>query len=318
MKEKGLTSAFLTATILLSGCKSTPLNSVLGVTGEPLADDIYKGTIGYCQQSFDAITKNVGNSATRSPEERKLQKENAWKSWQEKKSQMKADVAGKTYSISHPAAFSRYNEETGLMELNLDGYTTGNQRNVHRENSAIPETIVLNTYDHWFSPTLPVGWGPSNWTNMNHKFALEESIALDKFGGSTRRNRDIYVINNYDNAPHYSERFAAYGGMSSYASNSRNQKIVPSKLMSVAFDTKEWFKNSQSPVLLKDGSFYLDTEKLDFVKVFGVYPDLGNPYIEIEYTFEFTGCSNGQLDAEVKEISLTSLRKGTEIYKATL
>ena len=89
--------------------------------------------------------------------------------------------------------------------------------------------------------------------------------------------------------------------------------------MGVGFNTKKWFDNIESPVLSKDGDFYFDTRKVDFYKTFGIYPDIGTAYIDINYTFEFVGCNNsGQLNAEVKEVVVSSVKGRNEIYRVTL
>lgn len=286
-KNKFRLSAIFTAFAVLGGCQSTSLKSVLGFSNEPSAVDIYRGTVGFCESpSFEVVTRNAGTSPTKSPEERKAEKENSWSRWQEERTQMKSDLAGKQFTVSNPAGFSKYNEETGLMKLYAQGSTTGSS--LYKQ-SAIPDQIVFNTYDYWINKG-----------------------ALDRYGLPARRNNDVYVINDYDDTPHYKFRDARYGG------NSIAISRFTDKLMSVSFNTKKWFESANSPVFLKDGSFYLDTNKVDIYENFGVYPDIGTPYIEINYTFEFSGCKNGQLQADVKQITLTSLKGNNEIYRVTL
>lgn len=308
MFEKVHVSALLTAIALLGGCKSTSLQSALELSDEPSANDIYQGTVGFCPQSFESITEHVGNSARQSPEERKASKDRVWSKWQEEKLNMKSNVVGKQYVLSHPAGFTRYNEETGLMELYKKGSTKGRYS---YEQSAIPETIVFNTYDFWFSPDLPIGWGPRDYVNMSHKLKLKEAIALEAFGGSLTRSSNVYVINDFD-TEQFQRKQANYGG------SKFGRKIFTEKLMSVSFNTKKWFEKADSPILFKDGMFYLDTNKVDIYETFGIYPDIGTPYVDINYTVEFVGCDSGQLQADVKEVRITSLNNDNEIYRITL
>lgn len=308
MFEKVRISALLTAIALLGGCKSTSLQSALELSDEPSANDIYQGTVGFCPHSFESITQYVGNSAKQSPAERKSAKDNVWSKWEAETLNMKSNIVGKQYVISHPAGFSRFDEKTGLMELYKAGSTKG--RNSYKQ-SAIPETIVFNTYDFWFSPELPIGWSPINYHSIGHKLRLEEAIALEAFGGSLKRGSDVYVINDF-NSDQYERRNAIYGG------TRFSREIFTEKLMSVSFDTKKWFEKTDSPVILKNETFYLDTNKVDVYKTFGIYPDIGTPYIEISYTVEFVGCENGQLQADVLEVKLSNLNEDNEIYRTTL
>lgn len=308
MFEKIRFSALLTAIALLGGCKSTSLQSALELSDEPTANDIYQGTVGFCSHSFESITQHVGNSAKQSPAERKSAKNDVWNKWEEETLKMKSNIVGKQYVISHPAGFSRFNDETGLMELYKAGSTKGRYS---YKRSAIPETIVFNTYDYWFFPKLPIGWGPRNYDNAGHKLSLEEAIALEAFGGSLRRSSDVYVINDYD-GEQYKRRLANYSG-------STFERTIPTeKLMSVSFNTKKWFEKPDSPIHLKGETFYLDTNKVDIYKTFGIYPDIGTPYIKISYTLEFVGCENGQLQADVSEVKLSNLNGDNEIYRTTL
>ncbi len=306
--KKNYLLALITSTLFFGGCKSTGLESILLASEEPSATDIYSGTVGYCSQSYDAITKYVGNSATQSPEERKAIKESVWNDWQEKRKKMKSNVDGKQFKISQPAAFSRYDEETGLMVLYKGGSVTG--ENIV-ERSAVPDNVVFNTYDHWFSPELPSGWMRASKYRDHRAITKREKVALEAFGSQLKRNQSIYVINDYDNMD-YSSRTAQYGG------RFFSRETYTNKLMGVGFNTKKWFDNIESPVLSKDGDFYFDTRKVDFYKTFGIYPDIGTAYIDINYTFEFVGCNSGQLKAEVKEVVVSSVKGRNEIYRITL
>ena len=293
MNNKIRISTLFASLAVLGGCQSTSLQSIVEFSDEPSADDIYQGTIGFCESpSFEIVTKNVGNSPSKSPEERKAEKERFWSRWQEKRTQMKSDVAGKQFTVSNPAGFSKYNKETGLMKFYEKGSMTGRSR---YEQSAIPDHIVFSTYDQW----------------------LTEG-ALDKYGIPLNRSNNVYAINDYDISLYNNTKIrdARYGGAPASISRYTN------KLMSVNFSTKKWFESANSPVVFRDGSFYLDTNKVDIYENFGVYPDIGTPYIDINYTFEFSGCTNGRLLADVKEITLESRKGiagiyGNEIYRVT-
>jgi hypothetical protein len=304
MKEKAYLPLLIATTALIGGCKSTTISSFMN-GGKPSANDIYNGTVAFCQMPFDTVTKYVGNSPTQSPDERKASKDRVWNAWQEQKQETKQNLDGKSFTVTNPAGFSRYDEATGLMKLYAGGHARGKYST---KASAIPEVITFNTLDNWFiSPKLPGGW------KHNHiKNASSEFVALSAFGKSqTGWNRSTYVINNYER-PNYERQNAYYSGIQVA------RGIYTGNLMSVGFDTKQWYERAESPIVLKDGTFYFDSNKVNFYETFGIYPDIGTPYINISYTFEFSGCSRGQLQADVKEISVSNLAGDKEIYKVTL
>lgn len=292
----------------MGGCKSMDLQSYVG-DFEPSANDIYDGTIAFCSLPYNRVTHYVGNSASQSAEERKAYKDKVWSNWEKQRKELIAHFESKQFTISQPAGFFTYDEATGLMKL--DEQRTFKWKTT-AERSAIPNKIAFNTYDNWFSPSLPTGWVSRQAGDTRHQLdARRTRAALNKFGKSVSGwGQDVYVINDFDDAgrPHYEKRIASYNGQA-LGSNS----AYPNQLMSVLIDTKRWYENLESPVLLKDGSFYLDTNKVNVYDTFGVYPDIGKPHISITYTFKFTGCSQGQLTAEVNEISISP-----SIYKANL
>ncbi|MDO6678094.1 hypothetical protein [Shewanella sp. 4_MG-2023] len=336
MKKAVCMPLLFTMAVSMSGCKSMDLQSYLG-DFEPSANDIYNGTIAFCSIPYDSLTSKVGNSSSKSPEERKAYKDRVWSNWEDKRKELIAHFESKQFTMSQSASFSTFDEATGLMKLSEKGHVTGKASS---ERSAIPNKVAFNTYDGWFSPKLPTGWVPYQaGTSRQHEDARKVRFALNTFGKSVNGwGNDVYVINDYDDFsnPYHETRIADYGGtglnrLSVSQSNSKHPLSIsvggtgsvknvryPNKLMSVLFDTNRWYENIESPVLLKNESFYLDTKKVNIYDTFGVYPDIGKASIDITYTFKFTGCSQGQLLAEVNEISITPINSFKEIYKANL
>ena len=152
----------LSLSMLLSGCASTVTNSSGKEISEPESFELYSGIVGYCDFSYNYITKHSGVDPAKSPETRKIEKDKTWSNWKAQGEKFKQNLQGRQFYISHPAGFTRFDKETGLMKLYELGYTNSSgpqspDRFHHR--SAIPNSVIFNTFEGDItSLKMPAGW----------------------------------------------------------------------------------------------------------------------------------------------------------------
>ena len=88
--------------------------------------------------------------------------------------------------------------------------------------------------------------------------------------------------------------------------------------MGVTLNTNKWYEKSGSPVINKNGEFYLDASKFNFLEAFKKYPDISNHYVTISYAFEFNGCSGNMVQGDIKEVVVKPLNSDKELFRVTL
>ncbi|WNC72024.1 hypothetical protein RGQ13_18175 [Thalassotalea psychrophila] len=298
MKYQSIVSACLVS--MLYGCASTMTSGGVSVS-EPSDIDIYNAKVAYCEVfTYENATYYTGNDPKKSPAIRKEEKEKSWNAWQQKRKELKSELIGKRFFISHPAAFFTFDESTQYLKFYGKGLSKGKYSTYA---SAVPEKVLFNNRDYLtraYDFPLPRGaykFGPGVGSRVTALFK--------NYGNANQNVHGTYVINNVV-LPNYKMRTGLFSDP------------VPNRKMpmfGVTLHTKKWYERDDSPIVQKEGTFYLDTTKFNFLDSFGEYPDLSTPYINISYVFEFKGCSGNRVTGDIKEVVLTTRKSKKELYR---
>lgn len=271
--------------------------------------EIYKNKLAHCENSvsYEQVTEFVGNDRTFSPEERRTEKDNEWKRWQQELLNTKSEVSQNLYIVKIPAAFQYYDKSRNRMRLTegkqnyqSEGIFSNVGRNIE---FALPSKILINSTkvdDVFYSAPLPEGvpyyhGGVSKWVARH-------------FGNQSTTADNVYVINRVHQSFPDGKSFiginGAYGGVNQHGHWQ----------LGVGVDSSNWMNHPQSPIYKEDSSIYLDLSKFNFLDSFGVYPDTGTVYINVEYIFSINSCDKRVPQGKLKELIVSSWNEVTKNY----
>lgn len=281
---------------LFCGCASTMKTGGVSIS-KPSEIDIYNAKVAYCDVfSYEDVTRYIGIDSRESPATRKERKDSSWIEWENNRKELKAELIGKRFFLSHPAAFADFDEKTQHLELWEQGH-------IRKDFSAVPNKVLFNIHDKSLSLSFGLAFPSGASRGVNSGSTRQKAFA--KYGNSQRANKSTYVINNIQEQNlTKTYRSGHYGGVNGSTS-----------MFGVSLDTNKWYERDDSPIIKKEGTFYLDATKFNFLDVFEMYPDIGTFYMKISYIFEFKGCSGNIARGEMKEVVLTTNHLEKELYR---